>query len=175
LRFEEANFNKERNKPMAVQTTYPTSLAIGRAGQAASMVNWNTITRLCETAAGIAFGLAVTRGTGDKGAVLGGSDPAKFLGISLEDKSIVRKEGETVDKFRQYDNMPVCNQGEVFVKVASNVAAGDYVYFDTATGELTNDDTDVGPVPGAMFESAASSGGIAKVSLGIPRAPIPAA
>jgi hypothetical protein len=139
------------------------------------MVNWNAITRLCETVAGIGFGLAVTRGAGDKGAVLGGADVAGFLGVTLEDKTLVRAESATVDKYPRYANMGVCNAGAVFVKPATNVAAGDYVYFDTATGEFTNDDTDIGPVPGAMWETTANSGGIAVISLGIPRAPIPAA
>jgi hypothetical protein len=45
----------------AVQTTYPTNISPAVAGQPASMSGWDVDTKICETAAGIGFGLAVSQ------------------------------------------------------------------------------------------------------------------
>jgi hypothetical protein len=152
----------------AVQTTYPTGIAAGKPGLWVNMENYNSITRICETSAGIGFGLAVSRGSGAKGAILGGT-VAGFLGVSLCDITLVTPAGGTVDKYARYKNMGVGTLGKIWVSPFENVAIGDPVWFDGTTGRFgkaTNTGI-VGPIVGAAWESAASADGLAKVSLGI--------
>jgi hypothetical protein len=101
----------------------------------ADMVQNNTETRLCETSGGIGFGKAVTRGTADKGVVIGGT-VAKFAGVTVADKTLARA---TADLFALGDNMPVCNFGMIYVLAAGvSVADGDDVYFNPTTGAFGN-------------------------------------
>lgn len=155
----------------AVQTTYPTTRARGLVGSWMNMENWNSITRLVETAAGIGFGLAVSRGTGEKQAILGGTTAAGFLGVSLRDITLIAAAGQTVDKYPQYANMGVGTLGKIWVSPLEAVAVGDPVYFRTADGRFgkTAGAGIVGPVAGAYWETAAGVDGLAAVSLGIQR------
>ena len=53
-----------------LQTTYTDTIAKGYAGLIANGETGNRISRTCETAAGIGFGKAVYRGSGDHGCLL---------------------------------------------------------------------------------------------------------
>ena len=53
-----------------LQTTYTDTIAKGYAGMIANGETGNRISRTCETAAGIGFGKAVYRGSGDHGCLL---------------------------------------------------------------------------------------------------------
>lgn len=53
-----------------LQTTYSSDLAPGYPGMVANGERGNRISRTCETSAGIGFGKAVYRGSGDHGCVL---------------------------------------------------------------------------------------------------------
>jgi hypothetical protein len=151
---------------MAVsQATYPTTMPIGLPGQSASMVNHNEVTKLCDTVAGIGFGLAVTRNAANKnkGVVLGGA-LAGFIGISLVDVAVM-----VADKYSQHENMAVKTTGDIFALAKEAVAAGDPVYYDTATGEfwMSADASRQGPVPSAQWTLGAGSGGVGIITLGI--------
>jgi len=91
-----------------VQSTYGDTMEPAVAGMSANMTNWDADTRICETAAGIGFGLACAQGTGDKGAVLGGAT-ATFVGVSVKDITLINAVG---DEYQQYDNMGVANEGD---------------------------------------------------------------
>jgi hypothetical protein len=118
-----------------VQSTYAERHDYAVEGMLADMVQNNTETRLVETSGGIGFGKAVTRGSADKGVVLGGT-VAKFAGVTVADKTLARA---TPDKFALGDNMPVCNFGMIYVLAAGvSVADGDDVYFNPTTGAFGN-------------------------------------
>lgn len=73
---------------MVFQTSYGLRPAEALAGMAAdSMIAKDDISRVNEAAAGIYFGQAVVRGTGDKLAKLPASINDVFLGVALRDYS----------------------------------------------------------------------------------------
>lgn len=67
------------------QTTYTEAPAIGLPGQVANMELANIISRTIESAAGIAFGQPAFRGSGDHGAILGGTFAATGAGSEHAD------------------------------------------------------------------------------------------
>ena len=124
-----------------VQTRYRGTLVPGFAGMIADMASSEVGTRLCETAAGIGFGLAVSQGVGDKGVVIGG---AAFLGISVRDVTLdgapIDPLGDvraTVDTYPQNSNMGVLTRGHIWVEAQGNVVAGNALSFDGTTGKFT--------------------------------------
>lgn len=126
-----------------VQTTYRPQLAPGVVGLVAQEEQYNINTRICETAAGIGFGLAVSQGTAsDKGALLGGS---AFIGITVRDVTLDRipinplsSTEFAADTYPQYGNMGVLDFGVIWVMANNDVSAGDPLYYDTTTGLLGN-------------------------------------
>ena len=67
---------------VVLQTRYSPGIAYGVEGMISDMTPSSVATRICETAAGIPFGKAVSWGTNAKGCVIGGSS---FLGLSVRD------------------------------------------------------------------------------------------
>lgn len=120
---------------MAVQSSYSSRMPIAVAGMVADMTTADADTRICETSAGIGFGLAVGRGTADMGAVIGAAAATDFLGISIRDVTLV---GQTADKYAQYDNMAVLFRGDIWCAPASAVVDGADVTFVATTGVLSS-------------------------------------
>lgn len=141
-----------------VQSTYGRRMPHGTAGMAADMTGWDADSRICETAAGIGFGLAVSQGVGDNGAVLGGN---QFVGISVRDITLAHA---TADKYAQYDNMGVLFAGDVWVTVASgDVEAGEIAKYDTTTGAISSASGTT--IAGARFMTSAATGELAILRL----------
>jgi hypothetical protein len=128
--------------PAPVQRTYQRYLTFGQVGQAADMSPLGSgvgvDTKICETAAGIGFGLAVSQGVAWNGVVLGqpGSPDGQFVGISLADITLANLKAPGPDIYQLGENMGVKSLGDVVVLPATNVEAGDKVYFNSATGQL---------------------------------------
>ena len=125
-----------------VQSTYRPQIAAGLEGMIAEMTGSEVGTRICETAAGIGFGKAVSQGAGYKGCIIAGS---AFIGLTVRDITLalapvdpLSDTANTLDKFGQYTNVPVMSRGHMWVKPQGVVAAGDAVYYDTTTGQLGN-------------------------------------
>jgi len=74
----------------ATRTPAP-QIRAGLVGMIADEVEHSVTTRLCETTAGIGFGLAVSQGTGVKGCILGGS---AFIGVTVRDIALSLSPGE---------------------------------------------------------------------------------
>jgi hypothetical protein len=131
-----------------VQTSYRPQIRPGVVGMIASETGWEASTRICETAGGIGFGLAVSQGTlSDKGVVLGGSN---FMGISIRDVALDRLPIDPLaadntliaaDTYGQYMDMGVLSRGDIWVQCfgagSGGVKAGDALYYD-ANGHFTN-------------------------------------
>lgn len=115
---------------MALQTDYRDNLAPAIAGAQATMIPATIISRNVEDEDGIAFGVGVSQGAGDKGCTAGGTD---FVGITLLDRSAAGP-GDT---FRQGDSARIMTKGDVWVVAEVAVAAGDPVTM-TATGGFSN-------------------------------------
>lgn len=122
----------------AVQTTFQERHGIAYPGLVADQIPHNLISMLCETAAGIPFGVAISRGVSDKGAVIGGTDITRFRGITSRDITLIHYDQTKIDRYIPPENMGVLNWGEIWVTPGANVAEGDPVWFNPTTGQLSN-------------------------------------
>lgn len=127
---------------VVLQTRYAPGIAYGVEGMIADMTPSTVGTRICETAAGIPFGKAVSWGTNAKGCVIGGSS---FLGLSVRDVTLAYTPVDplsttlnTVDVYGRYTNVAVMSRGHMWCKPYGLVAAGDSVFYDTSAGLLGN-------------------------------------
>lgn len=125
-----------------VQSNYRPTIAPAVAGMIADEAGWEVGTKQCETVAGIGFGLAVSQGTADGGAVIGGS---AFIGVSVRDVTLdgapidpLSDTRGTTDVYPQRANMGVLSRGHIWVTAHANVAAGNALYYDTTNGTFTN-------------------------------------
>lgn len=147
---------------MAAQTTYLDNMAGGYEGQVIEADGGeNIVSRTIEDAAGIGFGKVAVIGAdarGVKAPTAGGT----FVGLTVRTQAI--KDGE--DKHAQYDNVSLLRRGVLLVKVGEAVAAGDTAYW-TGTGAIMKTSASNNTFPmGAIFESAAANGGLARLRIG---------
>lgn len=141
-----------------VQSAYNRYMSAGSPGVFATTSGWDADTRVCETSAGIGFGLACSKGAADIGAVLGGTN---FVGISVRDITLVHT---TPDKYAQYDNMAVAIRGDIWVRVSGAVTAGQQAHYNTSTGALASSGGTA--ITGAKFVTSAADGALAILRLG---------
>lgn len=88
--------------------------------------------------------------TSDEGA-------AVLRGITIEDKTLVRREGETVDTFRKGDNVALLTAGVIWVRAGGAIKAGDPAGFDPATKRYL---AGAGvPLPNCSFDTSAAANG----------------
>ena len=127
---------------VVLQTRYAPGIAYGVEGMISDMTPSTVGTRICETAAGIPFGKAVSWGTGPKGCVIGG---ASFLGLSVRDITLsltpvdpLSTIPNPLDVYGRYTNVAVMSRGHMWCKPYALVAPGDSVFYDPATGLLGN-------------------------------------
>lgn len=144
--------------PPVVQNEYSENIGVAVVGAPAAP-DWDADSRIVETAAGIGFGLAVGRGSGERGVVIGG---AQFAGISMRDITQPATDADP-DEYQQYNNIGVMTRGLIWVEPDVDVLAGELVHYDSTTGVLSN--TGGTLIEGATFESNASANGLAKVRL----------
>lgn len=152
------------------QSTYSENPAIGLPGAIANEETFNSISRTVETAAGLGFGQpaarsADTSAAGDHLCRLMVSGAA-FLGIAILNRAVPAN-AATPDQYPQYMAAALLTQGSIFVTAGATVAAGDDVYWDSATGlyGTSSGGTNVA-IPDARFETSGDSGDIVEVSLG---------
>lgn len=127
-----------------VQSRYLPTIRHSNHGVLADTTEPERATILCDEAAGIGFGLAVSR-TNDRKGKLGSGGSRGFIGISLRD---ITMEGmplgprdlptTNLEIYPLNWNMSVLTRGRMWVKVDNAVLAGDPVYFDALTGQLGN-------------------------------------
>lgn len=144
---------------MVTQSTYTENMRAGLPGLVVGS-DYDIDTGNCETAAGLAFGIAVSQGAADKGVIIGGTRLA-FRGITVRDVTL---ENDQLDKYAQYQNVGVLTRGKVWVTVSVAVAAHDPVHFSATTGQFTNTGGQ-GPVNGARYVTSAGINGLALVEL----------
>lgn len=105
-----------------LQTSYTETVAKAYAGMIANGETSNRITRTCETAAGIGFGLPVYRGTGDHGCVSTVGTLATFLGWTVATSALAPS--TDADEYQQYDNVIIFTSGAIYVAVKGAVTDG---------------------------------------------------
>jgi hypothetical protein len=143
-------------KANPVQTTYTRYQPVGQPGMLADENNWTADTRTVETAAGIAFGVAVSQGTNDDGCIIGGS---AFVGITRADQTLLRTDVVTdpVDTYLQYDNAGILTIGDIWVLCYASVTPATAVTFDATTGQLGKAGTTI--TSGRWMTTAVGSAG----------------
>jgi hypothetical protein len=146
-----------------VQSTYSETLPIAQAGMPAD-ADYSADTRICESAA-IPFGVAVSQGTSDNEALIGGASAAVFAGVAIADKTINSDGG--ADGYNQYDNMGVMTRGDIWVIAGGDVDAGEDATFVSTTGVLSSAATSGTQfaIAGARWMTSATSGNPAKLRL----------
>lgn len=147
---------------MAVQDTYRDNLRPGVPGQIVDMSPRSLMSRTVETAAGIAFGVAVEQGTADEGCKV--FDGGTILGVTVRERSLIAG----TDKFSQYDSARIMiGLGTVWVTVAVDVVAGDPVYVRPSNNTWQKSNADSGVLlANARYDSTATAGNLAKIRLG---------
>jgi hypothetical protein len=135
-----------------VQSTYRAQMHPATPGMPADMRNWDGITRTCEVAAGIGFGLAVGRGDDDPETMvkLGGT-LVDWLGVSYRDITLDHA-ATTLDKYAETENVGICTRGTVWVVVSGSPTVDSPVHYNATTGVFAGSGG-TGPVRGARFMS----------------------
>lgn len=143
-----------------VQSTYSENMAAGYPGMIANGETSNRISRTVEDAAGIAFGKAVFRGTGDHGitATAGG----QFLGITIAHEALSFIAGQTADVYPQYATAAILTQGAIFVTAGEDVTDGAQAYV-TAGGAIVDTVGSNTILTGWFFDQTVLNGGIVKL------------
>lgn len=145
---------------ITVQSTYSSTLAVGFAGMVKNGETSNRISRTIEDSAGIAFGKAAFRGSGDHGVTLTPA-AATFMGIVIADAGQVAGVGGTADTVEQYGTVGLLDEGVIYVSCSTSCADGDQVYV-TSAGVITNVSTSNTAIP-AKFDATLAAAGIVPI------------
>lgn len=117
-----------------LQTSYTETIPQGYPGMIANGETSNRITRTVETAAGVAFGQPVYRGTGDHGCTATVGTLATFLGWTIATAAQALTAGQDADEYQQYDNAAILTGGAIFVNVKGAVTDGAAITVGTGGG-----------------------------------------
>ena len=145
----------------AIQTTYTAKHAVAYEGMISAMTPETVVSRIVE-AASIAFGKAVSQGTADMGIVAAQTAATKFEGFTVRAQA---QPGTTVDAYAVGSTAGVLTEGAIWLKPYEIVAAGDPVYFVTATGLIGKTATSSTLIPNARWETSAAANGLAIVRI----------
>lgn len=154
---------------MAVlQSTYAADYAKGFPGMVANGETSNRISRTIEDAAGVGFGKAVFRGSGDHGVT--GTPSAALIGITIANYAAppVAASGVQADSYPQYSVAGIMTHGVIWVTAGADVTDGAAVYVgdgDPLTaGAFTDDSTGNVALTGWVFEDTVSSGALVRIA-----------
>lgn len=145
-----------------VQTSYSESFAVGYAGMPANQEPQRPISRTCEDAGGIAFGVAAFRGTDDHGCT---ATPAAgmLLGITQAHQALGLLAGATADKYPQYENVAIQTSGVIWVTAGEDVTDGAQAYA-TSGGAIVDTSTSNTILPGWFFDTTGANGSLVKLA-----------
>lgn len=148
----------------AVQTTYAPTMQPGVEGMVATQLDDdNSETRICETAAGIPFGRAVSEGANARGAVLGGA--TKFIGLTVRSITEVPVLPNTAaDMYFDNTNMGVMLEGDMWVRPVAAVSHGSPATYSSSTGQLNPASAGVA-IAGSRYLTSAGAGALALLRL----------
>lgn len=146
-----------------LQTTYSDTIAAGFPGMVANGETSNRISRTCEDAAGIPFGAAAFRGSGDHGCTDTVGTAATFLGPVIATSALALIAGQTADLYPQYESVAIMTQGAIWVLTGDAVTDGAPVYVDAATGEWTDTSTDNIAATDWVFDTTGGADTLVKI------------
>ncbi len=112
----------------------------------------------------IGFGVAVSFGTADHQAVLGGAASADLIGVTVRTQAVENNAaGESL--YREDQAMSVMEKGRMFVTVSDGATRGAPVYVVPATGELVSTATDNVALTGARFLRSCAAGEVSEIEI----------
>lgn len=117
-----------------LQTAYSDTVAKGYPGMVANGETSNRISRTVETAAGIAFGVPVYRGTGDHGCTSTVGTLASFYGWTIATSAQALTAGADADEYAQYDTAAIMTSGAIYITVTGAVTDGAAITVGTGAG-----------------------------------------
>ncbi len=112
----------------------------------------------------IPFGVAVSFGTADNQAVVGGATSGVLIGVTLRTHAVENNAGD-LPEYRQNQSMSVMEKGRMYVVVADGATRGDPVYVVPATGALVSTATDNVALTGARFLRSAAAGEVSEIEI----------
>jgi hypothetical protein len=143
-----------------LQTSYSETIPAGYPGMVANGETSNRITRTCEDAGGIAFGVPVYRGAGDHGCTR--TPGGQLLGISIATSALALTAGQDADEYQQYDNVAIMTEGVIWVTAGEAVTDGAQAY-DTGTSIVdTSTDNDI--MDRWFFDATAANAALVKLA-----------
>jgi len=150
---------------MAAQTTYSIRQGKAYAGLIYAQAPHDIVSRAVETAAGIGFGVAVTRGTDpDKQVVLATS--ANFLGITI--RSLEKEGGDAgAIRWNVKETAGIMRVGYIWAVCPTGCVPGNAVKYTDDTGVLDSGAAGASETQlnGATWETTASAGELAVVRI----------
>lgn len=139
----------------AYQTTYTINPAVAYAGMIGDTEFTTALS--CEITTGaVGFGLAVGRGAADRTARLGG---AGYVGITIADKA------DPEASYGVGDIAGVLVRGAIWVTAGAAVTPADSVFFNAATGVISNISAGGTAIPNARFLTSAANGALVLLML----------
>jgi hypothetical protein len=146
-----------------LQTTYSDTIAAGFPGMVANGETSNRISRTVEDAAGIAFGKAVFRGSGDHGCTATVGTSATFLGVTIATSALALTAGADADEYAQNDTANIMSAGAIWVTAGEDVADGSQVYAAASGGAFVDTSTSNILLTGWFFDTTATSGNLVRI------------
>ena len=148
-----------------VQSSYSNVQAPGTLGMVANG-EWvtNIVSRVVDpaAAASVSPGDPVLQGAAEQLVVAANGGIGPFRGIAIRDTTLPPGAG---DAFAPTVTVGVMTKGVVWVNAAAAVSPGQPAFY-TAAGALTAASSGNAAIPGALWESAAATPGLAKLRLG---------
>lgn len=156
---------------MAAQTTVTLNPGTAYAGLIADMNPHTLVSRKTETAAGIGFGLVVSRGTANDQIVLGGDGTGFGVTVRTLDREGAQTTGAV--QYDQYDVASVMVEGYCYAAInTASASKGDKLKYDDTTGAIEAGTAGAGETQMNAYleEAVTSSGQIALIRLDSPMA-----
>lgn len=148
---------------MAAQLTYTSKQPKAFPGLIYALHPDHIDSRSVETAAGIEFGVAVSRGTdAENQCVLGGTD---FLGITVRSVEFESLNGQV--KYSQTDTAAIMRFGYIWVTLPAGGSPGDAIKYNNTTGVVNVGTAGAGEtqLDGATLETETAAGALGVVRL----------
>lgn len=151
---------------MSAQTSYSINQPVAYAGLIYALHPHDIDSMSVETAAGIAFGVAVSRGTDpDRQIVLGGD--AAFYGITIRSLEREGDDAAGAISYSEKETAGVMRKGYIWVVCPTGCVPGDSVKYNDTTGVIDAGVAGAGETQlnNASFETTAAAGGLAVLKL----------
>lgn len=152
---------------MSAQTSYARNIPKAYAGLIFALGTADKISRDVEGAAGIEFGVAVSRGTDKERQVLPGGAAADFLGITYRDLGREGAANTGAIKYSEKETAGIMRKGYIWAVCPAGCNPGNLVKYTDATGILDSGVAGVGEtqLDGAIWDTTAAAGELAVIRL----------